>query len=197
MTRFSNLGAKKYGRYLLLAVVVIVIVYFAWNSVLDVPAPPSTLQNTGNTVSTISAISSQVSSCQGLPGCKYSATETCYLDVCMPVACPGGLCGGGIVTTTISNYMYSTQSGQTLVGTVKIVPGTGSGVYFFAAGGVQYHLVFCNCAPNAICNCPNIPVLSDGQKLQVTGTIVTPSTYGSVWAPGGDIFVQAWSIMSS
>ena len=113
----------------------------------------------------------------------------------MPVACPGGLCGGGIVTTTISSYMYSTQSIQTLVGIVKTIPGAGSGVYFFVVGSVQYHLVFCNCAPNAICNCPNIPVLNDGQKLQVTGTIVTPSTYGSVWAPGGDIYVQAWSIV--
>jgi len=182
----------KYGRFLLLALAVIVIVYFAWNSSLTVPASPSTSQYAATTTT---LTSSHISSCQGLPGCSYSATETCYLDACMPVACPGGLCGGGIVTTTISSYMYSTQSSQTLVGIVKIIPGTGSAVYFFAVGSIQYHLVFCNCAPNATCNCPNIPVLNDGQRLQVTGTIVTPSTYGSVWAPGGDIYVQAWSIV--
>jgi hypothetical protein len=91
--------------------------------------------------------------------------------------------------------MYSTQGNQTLVGIVKIIPGAGSGVYFFDVGSVQYHLVFCNCNGNSICNCPNIPALSDGEKIQVTGDIVTPSTYGSVWAPGGDIYVQTWSIV--
>jgi len=133
------------------------------------------------------------SPCEGLPGCGYSATETCYLDGCVPVACPGGLCGGGIVTTTVSSYMSSTLGSQTLIGTVKIISGSGSGVYFFDVGSVQYHLVFCNCAANATCNCPNIPVLNNGQRLQVTGTVVTPSTYGPVWAPGGDIYVQEWS----
>jgi len=190
LTHSSGAVAGKYGRFLVLTVLVIVIAYFAWSSSLTIPAPTSTLQNTATTTT---AISSYSSTCEGLPGCSYSATETCYLDACMPIACPGGLCGGGIVTTTISSYMYSTQSSQTLVGIVKTDQGTGSGVYFFDVGSVQYHLVFCNCAPNAICNCPNIPVLNDGQRLQVTGTIVTPSTYGSVWAPGGDIYVQAWS----
>ena len=190
MTYSTNLVAGKHGRFLLLVIVLIAIAYFAWNSSPTTPTPPSTSQNT---VTTTVALSSQITSCQGLPGCSYSATETCYLDACMPVACPGGLCGGGIVTTTISSSMYSTQSIRTLVGIVKTIPGTGSGVYFLTVGSVQYHLVFCNCAPNAICNCPNIPVLNDGQRLQVTGTIVTPSTYGSIWAPGGDIYVQAWS----
>jgi hypothetical protein len=182
--------AVKHSRFLLLAIVVVVIVYFAGNSSLIIPAPSSTSQYTA--IST-AAISTHSSSCQGLPGCSYSATETCYLDACMPVACPGGLCGGGIVTTTVSSHMYSTQSSQTLVGVVKIIPGTGSGVYFFAVGSAQYHLVFCNCPSNATCNCPNIPLLNDGQRLQVTGTIVTPSTYGPVWAPWGDIYVQTWS----
>lgn len=126
----------------------------------------------------------QTHSCSGLPGCGYTATMTCFLDGCIPVACPGGLCGGGIVTTTISSYLSSTQANQTLVGTVKIIPGTGAGVYFFDVGSVQYHLVFCQCIGTGLCNCPMIPALMDGQSIQVTGTVVTPSTYGSVWAPG-------------
>ena len=168
----------------------IVIVYFARSSLLTFSVPSSTPQYTAT-----ATVSSFISSCQGLPGCTYSATETCYLDGCVPVICPGGLCGGGIVTTTIATYMYSTQGNQTLVGIVKIIPGAGSSVYFFDVGSVQYHLVFCNCNGNSICNCPNIPALSDGEKIQVTGDIVTPSTYGSVWAPGGDIYVQTWSIV--
>jgi hypothetical protein len=99
-----------------------------------------------------------------------------------------------MVTTTISSYFYSTQSVQTLVGYVKVLPGTGSGVYFFDVGSVQYHLVFCSCQGTGICNCPNIPALSDGEMIQVTGSIVTPSTYGPVWAPGGDVYVQTWSL---
>jgi len=99
-----------------------------------------------------------------------------------------------MTTTTISSYSYSTQSAQTLIGFVKILPGT-SGVYFFDVDSLQYRLVFCSCQGTGICNCPNIPVLNDGQKLQVTGTIVTPSTYGPVWAPGGDIYVQSWAII--
>ena len=135
----------------------------------------------------------QTHSCSGLPGCGYTATMTCFLDGCIPVACPGGLCGGGIVTTTISSYLSSTQTNQTLVGTVKIIPGTGAGVYFFDVGSTQYHLVFCNCPAGSTCNCPNIPYLQDGEAITVTGTILTPSTYGSVWAPGGDIYVTSWS----
>ena len=140
-----------------------------------------------------SASSYQTHSCSGLPGCGYTATMTCFIDGCVPVACPGGLCGGGIVTTTISSYLSSTKTSQTLVGTVKIIPGTGSGVYFFDVGSVQYHLVFCQCIGTGVCNCPMIPALTDGQSIQVTGTVVTPSTYGSVWAPGGDIYVTSWS----
>jgi hypothetical protein len=99
-----------------------------------------------------------------------------------------------MVTMTISSYFYSTETAQTLVGYVKILPGTASGVYFFDVGSVQYHLVFCNCQGTGICNCPNIPALSDGEIIQVTGNVVTPSTYGTVWAPGGDIYVQTWSL---
>jgi hypothetical protein len=159
------------------AIVVIVIVYFAWESRLTMPVPSST------------------PTCQELPGCSYSATETCYLNGCIPVICPGALCGGGIVTTTIASYMSSTQGmqGLTLVGIVKIIPEAGSGAYFFDIGSVQYHRVFCKCVESGTCNWPNIPALNDGQRLQVTGTIVKPSTYGSLWAPGGDIYVQAWS----
>jgi hypothetical protein len=149
-------------------VAVAVVACFAWNNQLNSPSmPSSTFQDT--------------------------ATATCSLDTCLPVACPSWGCGP-IVTTTISSYLSSTQATQTLVGTVKIIPGTGAGVYFFDVGSVQYHLVFCNCNGNSICNCPNIPALSDGERIQVTGAIVTPSTYGSVWAPGGDIYVQTWSI---
>jgi hypothetical protein len=99
-----------------------------------------------------------------------------------------------MTTTTISSYLYSTQSAQTLVGKVKIISGTNAGVYFFDVGSLQYHLIFCKCAGTATCNCPNIPALSDGEMIQVTGTIVTPSTYGPIWAPGGDIYVQSWTI---
>ncbi len=133
------------------------------------------------------------SSCAGLPGCSYRATMTCYLDGCVPITCPGGLCGGGITTTTVSSYLSSTQTSQTLIGTVEIISGTGDGVYFFNVGSVRYHLVFCNCSGGSDCNCSNIPVLSNGERIQVTGIIVTPSRYGSVWAPGGDIYVQTWS----
>lgn len=121
-----------------------------------------------------------------------TVTVTCYLDGCIPLVCPSGGCGSLTITTTIASNMYSTQLNQTLIGTVKIIPQTGAGVYFFDAGSAQYHLVFCNCTGNGPCNCPNIPVFTDGQKIQVTGTIVTPSTYGPVWAPGGDLYVQTW-----
>jgi hypothetical protein len=124
---------------------------------------------------------------------QYAVTVTCYLDGCPPVACPSWGCGT-MTTTTVSAYLHSTQAVQTFVGYVKILTGAPSGVYFFDVGSVQYHLVFCNCPATEVCNCPNIPVLSDGQRLQVIGTIVTPSTYGSVWAPGGDIYVQSWAL---
>jgi len=117
---------------------------------------------------------------------------TCFLDGCIPVACPGGLCGGGVVTTTISSYLSSTQATQTLVGTVKVIPGAEAGVYFFDVGSVQYHLIFCNCVGTG-CNCPNEPVLTNGLRIQVIGTVVTPSNLGPVWAPGGDIYVESWS----
>lgn len=123
---------------------------------------------------------------------QFTATVTCYLDSCPPVPCPSWGCGS-MTTTTISSYFYSTQSAQTLVGSVKVLPGTASGVYFFDIGSVQYHLVFCSCQGTSICNCPNMPVLSDGEMIQVTGSIVRPSTYGPVWAPGGDIYVTSWS----
>ena len=128
-----------------------------------------------------------------LSASQHTTTVTCYLDGCAPTPCPSWGCGQ-MTTTTISSYSYSTQSAQTLIGFVKIFPGT-SGVYFFDVDFLQYRLVFCSCQGTGICNCPNIPVLNDGQKLQVTGTIVTPSTYGPVWAPGGDIYVQSWSII--
>jgi hypothetical protein len=187
--QFPSVVLLKCRGFLLLAIVVIVIVYFVRSSSITFSGPSSTSQHIAT-----ATVSSFISPCQGLPGCTYSATETCYLDGCIPVICPGGLCGGGIVTTTIATYMYSTQSSQTLVGIVKIIPGTGSGVYFFDAGSVQYHLVFCNCNRSSICNCPNIPALSDSERMQVTGAIVTPSTYGSILAPGGDIYVQTWSV---
>lgn len=160
----------KHRRLIVSAIVVAVAVvaYFAWNNQLN-------------------SRSMAYSTFHG------TATATCSLDTCLPVACPSWGCGP-IVTTTISSYLSSTQATQTLVGTVKIIPGTGAGVYFFDVGSVQYHLVFCNCNGNSICNCPNIPALSDGERIQVTGAIVTPSTYGSVLAPGGDIYVQTWSI---
>lgn len=121
-----------------------------------------------------------------------TGTVTCYVDGCVPLPCPSWGCGP-IVTTTVSGYLYFTRGTVTLNGTVKIIPGAGSGVYFFDAHSVQYRLVFCNCTTTAPCNCPNIPAFTDGQKIQVTGTLVTPSTYGPVWAPGGDIYVQSWS----
>lgn len=160
----------KHRRLIVLAIVVAVAVvaYFAWNNQLN-------------------------SRSMAYSTFQHIATATCSLDTCLPVACPSWGCGP-IVTTTISSFLSSTQATQTLVGTVKIIPGTGAGVYFFDVGSVQYHLVFCNCNGNSICNCPNIPALSDGERIQVTGAIVTPSTYGSVWAPGGDIYVQTWSI---
>ena len=170
-------------RFLLLITIIAVVLAFAAWSGTRIPLLPTSASQTGE------------ASCQGLPGCSYSATETCYLDGCVPVACPGGLCGGGIVTTTISAHAHSTQTAQTLVGTVKVIQGSTPGTYFFDVGSVQYHLIFCNCPQNSTCNCPNIPVLNDGQQLQVTGTIVTPSTYGPVWAPGGDIYVQKWSLV--
>jgi len=97
------------------------------------------------------------------------------------------------IATAISSYFYSAQSAQTLLGYVKVLPGTASGVYFFDVGSVQYHLVFCSCQGAGICNCPNLPALSDGERIQVTGSIVTPSTYGSVLAAGGNIYVQTWT----
>jgi hypothetical protein len=124
---------------------------------------------------------------------QYTSTVTCYLDSCPPVACPSWGCGP-LVTATISSYFYSTQTAQTLLGYVKVLPGTASGVYFFDVGSVQYHLVFCSCQGTGICNCPNMPALSDGEMIQVTGSVVTPSTYGPVLAPGGDIYVQTWSL---
>jgi len=125
----------------------------------------------------------------------HTVTETCYLDGCIPIACPSWGCGPVTITTTISSNIHSTQENQTFAGTVKIIPGTGAGVYFFDVGSLQYHLVFCKCAGTAPCNCPNIPTLKDGQRIQVTGTVTTPSTYGSVWAPGGDIYVQTWTAL--
>jgi hypothetical protein len=125
---------------------------------------------------------------------QHTATATCYLDGCMVVLCPSWGCGP-IVTTTISSYIHSTQNTPTLIGNVKIIPGTTVGVYFFGVGSVQYHLVFCDCQRTSTCNCPKVPALSDGRRIKVTGIIVTPSTYGSVWAPGGDIYVQTWAIV--
>jgi hypothetical protein len=169
LTHFSCVVAMKHLRLIVLALVVVVIAFFVWNNQLNLPPmSSSTLQHT--------------------------ATATCFLDTCLPVVCPSWGCGP-IVTTTISSYLSSTQVTQTLIGAVKIIPGTGAGVYFFDVGSVQYHLVFCNCNGDGICNCPNIPALSDGERIQVTGAIVTPSTYGSVRAPGGDIHVQTWSIV--
>jgi hypothetical protein len=123
---------------------------------------------------------------------QQTSTVTCYLNGCPTFSCPSSGCGQ-ITTFTVSSYYYSTQSSQTLTGYVKIIAGAPSGGYFFDVGSVQYRLVFCSCQGGGICNCPNIPALNDGEKLQVTGTIVTPSAYGPVWASGGDIYVQSWS----
>lgn len=125
----------------------------------------------------------------------HTVTETCYLDGCIPIVCPSWGCGPVTATTTISSNIYSTQGNQTFIGIVKIIPGTGSGVFFFDVGSVQYHLVFCECTGTAPCNCPNIPALRDGERIQVTGNVTTPSTYGPVWAPGGDIHVQTWTTL--
>ena len=126
------------------------------------------------------------------PSHVYSTgTVTCYEDGCIPFPCPSWGCGP-IVTTTVPGVLYFTRGTVTLNGTIKILPGTAAGIYFFDAYSVQYRLVFCNCTGTAPCNCPNIPAFTDGQKIRVTGTLVTPSTYGPVWAPGGDIYVQSW-----
>ena len=123
-----------------------------------------------------------------------TGTVTCYADGCVPLACPSWGCGP-IVTTTVSGFLYFTRGTVTLNGTIKIMPGAPSGVYFFDVHSIQYRLVFCNCTgtTTAPCNCPNIPALTNGEQLRVTGTLVTPSTYGPVWAPGGDIYVQSWT----
>jgi len=172
-------------RNLRLVVVVIVLVLagvaavgYSLSNLGSSPASPS------NTASSMTVASSS--------SALRSVTVTCYLDGCIPLPCPPSGCGP-IVTTTVSGYIYYTRGTVTLNGTIKILPGTGSGVYFFDVGAAQYHLVFCNCTGTGPCNCPNIPAFKDGQKIRVTGTLVMPSTLGPVWAPGGDIYVQTWT----
>lgn len=109
---------------------------------------------------------------------RYAETVYCYLDGCLPVACPPFGCGP-LVTTTISSYFSSTYSNRVLTGVVKVV----SGVYFFQVGSTQYHLIFGSTS--------SLPL--DGEMIQIIGTVVTPSTYGPVLASGGDIYVQTWS----
>ncbi|MGA2784610.1 MAG: hypothetical protein ABSF09_07935 [Candidatus Bathyarchaeia archaeon] len=142
------------------------------------PIAQVTVSKWQSTGSTLTADTTAAMITLSLPTGSSGTTVTCYLDGCLPIACPTWGCGT-IVTTTISSYQSTTNAGQTFQGFVKIL----NGVYFLNST-VRYHLIF----PGSM---SFLPV--DGEKIVVNAVLVTPSGLGSVWAPGGDLQVSSWS----